>query len=293
KSRMHELIQQVKRLAERNRDGGNTSQHDRKAILMLCAHQLLEAGFVDLQVHKVTVKHAQALAARWRQEGLGRGTLNNRMAALRWWAEKVGQIGSFPKTNAAFGFPSRQRQTLVSKAEDLPLDLRSIPDPYIQASLGLARWWGLRRKEALMIQPHRADEGGRLALQGSWCKSGRPRTIELLTEAQQEALEEAKRVTRPGQSLVPVGKLFIQQRDRFDYYRQKLGLHGAHTLRHLFAQEMYQHLTQFAPPLQGGPRWVEMTAEQQRQDEEARLRLSRMLGHNRREITAVYIGANR
>jgi len=290
---MHELIYQVKRLAERNHDGGNTSQHDRKGILMLCAQQLLEAGFVDLQVGKVTVKHAHALAARWRQEGLGRGTLNNRMAALRWWAEKVGQIGSFPKTNAEFGFPPRQRQTLLSKAEDLPLDLSSIPDPYIQASLGLARWWGLRRKEALMIQPHRADEGDRLALHGSWCKSGRPRTIALLTEAQQASLAQAKRIARPGHSLIPEGKRFIQQRDRFDYYRQKLGLHGAHTLRHLFAQEMYQHLTHMASPLQGGPQWQEMTAEQQRQDEEARLRLSRMLGHNRREITAIYIGTNR
>ena len=54
--------------------------------------------------------------------------------------------------------------------------------------------FGLRRKEALMIQPAWADRGNRLVLHDTWTKGGRRREIPLTTAAHREALDHAKAV---------------------------------------------------------------------------------------------------
>jgi hypothetical protein len=70
----------------------------------LASRQLREAGFRQMQARSLKGKHVQALLERWQAEGLSAGTLKNRMAHLRWWAEKVGTVGLFPLTTLAWQF---------------------------------------------------------------------------------------------------------------------------------------------------------------------------------------------
>src|SRR5262249_29594477 len=168
---MHDLVYEVKRMAERNRDGSLMTQHDRKRVLMLCAEQLVEMGYKELHSQGLKGRHVNKLVARWQAEGLSRGTMDNRLSALRYWAEKVGRVSILPRTNDVFHLPKRERRPSVSRAHELPLDLAQVPDPYVRMSLELARSWGLRRKESLLIQPYQADQGTHLLLQGSWCKN--------------------------------------------------------------------------------------------------------------------------
>jgi hypothetical protein len=63
-----------------------------------------------------------------------------------------------------------------------------------------------------------------------------------------------------------------------------------HGLRHAYAQIRYEELTDWACPAAGGPTSRELTHEQLERDREARLTISRELGHEREQVTAAYLG---
>ena len=44
-------------------------------------------------------KHVEGLVERWQAEGLAVGTIKNRMAELRWWAEKIGKQNVIARDN--------------------------------------------------------------------------------------------------------------------------------------------------------------------------------------------------
>jgi hypothetical protein len=52
----------------------------------------------------------------------------------------------------------------------------------------------------------------------------------------------------------------------------------------------YRELTGCAAPAAGGPRSKELTVTQKVIDQEARLTISRELGHERPQITGIYVG---
>jgi hypothetical protein len=61
-------------------------------------------------------------------------------------------------------------------------------------------------------------------------------------------------------------------------------------LRHAYAQQRYVELTGWKAPAAGGPLSKTLTPEQRDQDREVRLIISKELGHEREQITAVYLG---
>ena len=64
----------------------------------------------------------------------------------------------------------------------------------------------------------------------------------------------------------------------------------AHGLRHGYAQARYLELTGWKAPHAGGPRRDELTPGQREADLAARLIISQEMGHNREDVTAVYLG---
>jgi hypothetical protein len=63
-----------------------------------------------------------------------------------------------------------------------------------------------------------------------------------------------------------------------------------HGLRHRYAQYRYEALTGWKSPAAGGPSARALTFEQRAQDAWARQTISRELGHERLQITAIYLG---
>ncbi len=63
-----------------------------------------------------------------------------------------------------------------------------------------------------------------------------------------------------------------------------------HGLRHAYAQQRYEELTGWKSPAVGGPTFKSLTSEQRKLDLEVRLVISRELGHEREQVTAVYLG---
>ena len=90
-------------------------------------------------------KHVETLLQRWQAEGLSAGTLKNRMAHLRWWAEKVGKAGVIATDNAELGIAERRFVADENKARELGNKVDRIRDPYVRMSLALQQAFGLRR----------------------------------------------------------------------------------------------------------------------------------------------------
>lgn len=286
---MDDLTYTLRALCQRNRDGSHATQADRLRTLTLASRQLRDAGFRQMRAGSLKGKHVAVLLERWQTEGLSTGTLKNRMAHLRWWAEKVGKAGVIPGDNARLSIPERRFVTNEDKARRLGDSLERVTDPYVRMSLVLQQAFGLRREESIKFQPSYADRGDWIVLKGSWTKGGRPRTVPITAPAQRAALDQARRIAGAG-SLIPAQKTYVQQRNTYDGQCKAAGLSHMHGLRHHYAQTRYEALTGWKAPAAGGPPAVGFTPAQRLLDAMARQTISRELGHERPQITAVYLG---
>jgi len=288
--KMDDLTYDLIRMCRRNHDGGKTNQANRKATLKQISRQLQEGGFRHMVAGSLKAKHIHYLVQRWQNEALEAGTLKNRMAHLRWWAEKIGKPGLIPKDNAQLGIDKRQHVTPANKAKTLKeSQLEKVTDEYVRMSLKLQQAFGLRREEAIKFQPKFADQGDHIKLKESWCKGGRERTVVIRNAEQRQILNEAHQLVKDG-SLIPVHKNYKQQKNSYEWQCKKAGLSAMHGLRHMYAQTRYEEITGWKAPKAGGPSSKDLTAQQRLIDRTARLQISEELGHERLEITAVYLG---
>jgi len=287
---MREFNYELKQLCQRNRDGGYATRADRERILELIANQLQEMGFKHMHATSLKAKHVSALVDRWHREQIAPGTFKNRMAQLRWLAEKNGTPKIIAPSNNAYGIAKRVYVTNVSKATQLDRErLERMNDPYSQVSLESQAAFGFRRKESIMFCPAWADRGDKLVLKPQWTKGGRAREIPIRTAEQRRVLDKAKQLAGNG-SLIPKEMRYIEQVKRFEAQCAKVGIHKVHGLRHLYAQERYRELTGWECPANGGPISKMLTPAQKEIDREARLTISIELGHEREQVTAVYLG---
>lgn len=288
----HILVKELVQLCERNRDGSYSTQAARKDVLVLAGKQLLAGGFRNLGTQGLKPKHVQHLVERWKAEGLAAATLKNRIAHLRWWAEKVNKASVIPRTNAALGIDRRRYVTNQSKAHDVtPEALDRIKDGRLRVSIELQRAFGLRREECLKFQPAHATAAGldKIQLKASWCKGGRAREIPIRTAYQREVLARASALAGAG-SMIPQRQRYVERLKQYENVTNRAGMSRLHGLRHEYAQQRYQELTGWECPAKGGPTAKQLTLEQKAQDLEARLQISQELGHNREAITSVYLG---
>jgi integrase len=286
---MDDLTYELRQLCRRNRDGSHDTQAGRLGGLTLIGKQLRELGFRQMHATSLKAKHVEALITRWQAEGLSAGTQKNRMSYIRWWAEKVNKSGIVPADNAELAIPDRVFVTNENKARCLDDRLSRITDVYVLMSLRLQALFGMRREESVKFRPSYADRGDHIAFKGSWTKGGRPRTVPITTPEQRAVLDQAHRLAGAG-SLIPAHKSYIQQRNAYDGQCKAAGLHRMHGLRHQYAQARYEALTGWKAPAAGGPSTTMLTPEQRVQDCHARQIISYELGHERLQVTAIYLG---
>ncbi|RDK10495.1 phage integrase N-terminal domain-containing protein [Cupriavidus lacunae] len=284
------------RLVKRNRDGSYATQAARKYVLAQVAHDLKDMGYRTLPATGLKPKHVDALVARWKASGITASTMKNRMSHVRWWAEKVGKQNCVPRSNGELGIAKRRYVTNVSKALTIHDEyLEKISDERLRCSIELQFAFGLRREECLKFQAKYAlsglpvNEVHEIKLKPSWCKGGRPRTVPITNEHQRTVLARAIALCGNG-SMIPKHLRYIDQLRRYVRAVKKAGLSKLHGLRHQYAQRRYQQLTGWLAPAAGGPIAAQLTPQQRIIDRVARLQVSSELGHNREEITAVYLG---
>ena len=287
---MRDLNYDLKNLCQRFPEGSYATRAQRQHILQLSANHLHELGYRKLRADGFKGRHVNALLQRWKEENLSPATLKNRMTVLRWWAQKIGKPALIANSNDHYGIPSRKLVAETSKAIQLhESQLAKVTDPYVKLSLKLQREFGLRREEAIKFRPAYAIREDRIVLKPSWCKGGRGREVPIRTESQRQVLKEARRLAGKG-SLIPYDKRYVQQVKVYERQCKQAGLSKVHGLRHAYAQRRYEEITGWKAPAVGGPSSCQLTLEQREIDHQARLVISREMGHEREQITAVYLG---
>ena len=91
-------------------------------------------------------------------------------------------------------------------------------------------------------------------------------------------------------ALIPGSRNYKQQIRIYDGHVLRAGLSKMHGLRHAYAQQRYEELTGWKSPIAGGPPSKSLTREQRDRDYQVRLVISHELGHEREQVTAVYLG---
>jgi site-specific recombinase XerC len=135
---MHHLLYELKSLATRTREGSFATPSNRQAMLWQMGEHLLAAGSNQRHIYELKGRHVNALLRQWQAEGLSPATVKNRLAVLRWWAEKVRKSDVLKPTNAAYGMAKRQTITQTSQARELPADtLPQVRNRHVRMSLEL------------------------------------------------------------------------------------------------------------------------------------------------------------
>ena len=294
---MARLHFELSEICSRNRDGSYSTQANRKAILNQFADDIKKSGFnvQKMKAEDLKGRHVNALLQHWRNEGIAVSTIKNRMAVLRWWAEKIGNPGAV-KSNDELGIEKREYTTNENKAASIETVDLSKMDERIAASLVLQSEFGVRREEAMKFQPEYALSGRspldaetkEIRLKGSWTKGGRDRVIPIKTPAQREALAKAAYIARSG-SMIPPDRSYRQHLIIWEKETAAQGIGRTHGLRHAYAQRRYLELTGWAAPAVAGIR--KLTPDERAKDQEARKIISEELGHGRIAITNAYLGS--
>jgi len=284
------LNHQLKTLCRNNREGSYGTQVRRERELTLMANELHELGYRGMNSHSLKPKHVEALVGHWVENEVTTGTIKNRMSAVRWWARKVNRQNVVARSNDHYGIPNRIFVTNTNKAKSiLEVDLAKVRDEHVRMSLELQQAFGLRREESIKFIPSYADQGDHIVLKRSWTKGGKARVIPIRTEAQRDVLDRAHRLAGKG-SLIPSNRNYVQQLRIYEGNTTRAGLSKMHGLRHAYAQRRYEELTGWKSPAAGGPTSKSLSSEQRKLDREARLIISRELGHERIQIVSVYLG---
>jgi len=286
---VRDLNYQLKQICRRNKDGSFTTRRDRERLLTQIADQLHALGYRHMSALSLKPKHVEALVKGWQAAALSAGAMKNRLAAIRWWAQKVNRQNVVARSNDHYGIPNRQFVTNSSKARTVDLqDLDRVRDPRIRMSLELQQAFGLRREEAIKFMPDYADRGDYILLKATWTKGGKARAIPVRTIEQREVLNRAHRLAGKG-SMIPSAKNYRQQLRVYEAETSRAGLSRMHGLRHAYAQNRYQELTGWLAPAAGGTSVKTLTPAQREIDQRARLTISGELGHERTQIVGIYV----
>lgn len=166
---------------------------------------------------------------------------------------------------------------------------------HAKLALAFAREFGMRLREAGLFRPqealkevqttggfniHRGTKGGRTALRTI---NPTPENLRLLAQAQ-KALGRGSLVDRVGN--------YTQWKNAFYREYERSGAHGLigkfHDNRAAYACEVYKRVTGAAAPVVAGRRLVSKEL-----DKQARMIISRLLGHGRLDVVAQYIGSSK
>lgn len=280
---------------------------DKRAdVLFRSFRTLEELGYRVRTLEGFKRKHVEALARHWEEEGLSASTIQNRISSLRTLAQWLGKSGMVGASTEFVTDPSRVRRKSNATYDhswsaagvdvDAVLSMASAMDSYVGMQLRLCHAFCLRREEAVMFRPRRADKGSYIDVEDG-TKGGRHRVVQVRTEYQRRVLDEAKAFVKGVNGHVgdPDRDLKSALR-RFSYVMQKCGATKAglgvtaHGLRHQGLNDLFEEIAGIPSPIRSrNPREVIAQADPEKV-EYARAVVSETAGHARLSITGSYIG---
>ena len=304
-SELMELLREHGRKAIRkNKIIAHETMDARKELLFLSMRELRGLGFKLETPYNLQQRHVMALVKSWEESGLAASTIANRISVLRALSIWIGKPGMIQKAVDFVDDPEsvkRQQATTEDKswsAAGLDIDamigLVEQYDARVGLQTRLMKAFGLRKKEAVMFRPLKADLGLAIRVRDG-TKGGRERVVPIETEEQRQVLALAKSRVKHVNEHIGHPDLTLEQAirrvnyvfERFGLTKRGLGV-TAHGLRHEHLNDLYEQVTGVPSPVRGGS---VVGALDQHLHDVARARVSQEAGHNRLNISDAYIGA--
>jgi len=279
------------------------TMEERRLFLFAFFRELRSFGYW-IDPRSLGTRHLQVMLEAWLSRGLSASTVQRYLSHVRVFCEWIGKPGMVPDLSKLTATPERFQRTYVAQESKSWPDKGAVAadlftradalDAYVGSQLRMQQAFGLRVKEALMLQPHSSVivSGGQSVLvvkRGT--KGGRRREVSIDSEAKREALAHAQTVcTSVEQSLADPTRTLLQAYHRFFYVMKQLGVTRAqlgvtaHGLRHGFAAAEYEARAGEPPPVREGGCVDRDT------DTQARLAVAEQLGHARKQISGAYLG---
>lgn len=280
----------------------------REAVLFMCMKQVRAMGFDIKSVYSLRGKHIEALLDKWKADGIGAGSIQNRLAILRALSRWIGKEGLvLPTRHYSLDAPERLRRQ-VSATDDKSWSARGVDpaqviamiaglDHYVAMQLRLMDAFGLRREEAIQFKPHVCHQGNQLRVRDG-TKGGRERMIPIESDKQRKVLEDAKQIVARWDGAIATPEQSLKQNlNRFDYIMQRAGLTKkglgitAHGLRHQRLNDEFEQIAGVPSPVRqmsGVPVIIKGDPEKWKQ---AQQKVSSIAGHARLNIAAAYTGS--
>ena len=298
------------------------TQSERAAGLFRCFRDLHALGYRIRNPYCLGGRHVRALVQDWtspepraRRRTLSPSLVQTELSHLRTLTGWIGKPGLVLPAERYVADPALvARRSAATQDRSWPahgvdpqstIEEIAAHDPWIGAQLRLARAFGLRVKEAVMIQPRLAErpagEGatrsagleGFLAVKRG-TKGGRLRLVPIDCSAKRAALDAAKALVRSDSAfLADPARTLVQNLNRLTNVMKKFGVTQEvlgvtpHGLRHEYAGDRYEALAGVPPPVRGGK------STDRAADATARLQVAEELGHARRQISSAYLGSPR
>jgi integrase len=284
------LISQVEKLRKHNRQGSiRTKERYFQAMQRFCRYLANEWRLQKLS--NIASKHIEAYTAHLKQTGKSPSTIKTDLAAIRFYHDLMSNPRNELFDNSKLNLQRRKilgHDRAWSQQEfDLMISIATerFREDYVCA-MCLAYYVGLRIHELCRIDTAKAEKAiktGFLDIKG---KNGKPRTVPI-DELIKTVLQKQVRTVERGQKLlvpkdVPT-HMYIKQLQHFiNYHRNKLPARDGkerltfHGLRHSYALNKYNELINT-----GILEW------------EAKLAVSKLLGHERSDVTNIYLSTLR
>ena len=287
---INELIKQIQGYSY-------ASKADMKHMLNRCVKDLHELGFKVAHIKGLKSKHVHVLVEHWKNQGKNTATIKNYMSKLRKASKALEKPNLVKPKNDAYQIEKRSYAPKHNKAIH-HIDFSKCTDPHIRLSIEGQALFGLRREESMKFVLSEAWSGRNLKIRPSWTKGGIGRTLIITNEKQGQWLIEVSKLIKPGESLIPVDRTYKQHLSHYQVQTKAMGVSKLHGLRHAYAQRRYHELTHaldpkkqgFTCPLAGGMSSKSLKGIEKDLDRQARMILTRELGHSRINITKIYCG---
>jgi integrase len=294
------------------------TRQERAQFLRRFFHDLRKAGFKHLpDPRNLGGRHVTAMLAIWREERLAASTIQTYLSFLRGFAQWIKKPGLVRRLEQ-YGFKPEEYERHEAADRDKSWSARGIEidamlksideyDRYVGAAMRLMHALGLRKKEAIMLRPHKCvlpfeatglplhkKKAERYLHVANGSKGGRERFIPLELPERIAAIEHAQTVVpihdghmgRPSHSLKQAMRRFDSVMKKFGITKKQLGV-TSHGLRHEMLIDQFERLTGELPPVRGG---AKLPAEI---DTAARQEVAELAGHARKRASSAYLGGVR
>lgn len=280
---------------------GFATKKQRENVLELFLRELYLQDFQPVNVTSLREKHIQVVLQQW--EGtISPETLTVRVSILRTFFTWIGKKGILDDPGKYLNNPASLKRSLIATRDkswsgqgvdiEKKILLVDNKNPVVGLQFRLQLAFGLRPRESWLLKPHMADKGVYLAV--AWgTKGGRSRSnVPIDTEKKRQLIDLAKTYAPSlKDSTIPKQYDLKGWRRHFYYVCECCGITRndgitAHGLRHEYANNKYEDITQQASPVRGGDK----NKVDKALDSAARSDIAEDLGHSREVITGAYIG---